>query len=204
MKTSKLLIIALALFMVTGSFNASADCLTGSMIDSCTGSALFGFRYDGVRLHQGQAFTVDCLSEFHTVAFQLSVFEGGDINGVPYLQAGNPIMCGIYTTEGDAITTFFSPMPHSNGTEWIVFDFTGDQLILEPGEYFAAMRTFDDKCAGVIFNSSDHGPGYKVTQVDSNPWSFSPTSDLNHEIVMTDSFVENEDAGWGEIKSMFR
>jgi len=66
------------------------------------------------------------------------------------------------------------------------------------------MRTFDDKCASVVFNSNDRGPGYKVTQADSDPRSYSPTSDFNHEIVMTQGFVANEDASWGEIKSMYR
>ncbi len=204
MKTNKQLIIALALFMVTGSLNASADCLTGSMIDSCTGGAWFGLRHDGVRLQQGQTFTVDCLSELQSVAFQLNVTEGGSSSGVPHLQAGDPVMCAIFTTDGFIVASVFSELIHSNGTDWITFDFTIDQTILEIGEYFAAMKTFEDKKGSFVFNSSDHGPGYKVTQYDSGDWAHSPSSDGNHEIVMTDDFVGNEDASWGEIKSMFR
>ncbi|MBT3317661.1 hypothetical protein HN388_06725 [bacterium] len=204
MKTSKLIIFALTLFMVTGSFNVYADCLTGGMIDTCPGFGWFGYRHDGVRLQQGQTFTVDCLSELQSVAFQIRVSEGGSTGGVPHLQAGDPVLCAIFTTEGEVVADVFGELIHSDGTGWITFDFTIDQTILEVGEYFAAMKTFEDKMASIAFDGIDNGPGYKVVQYDSNPWIHELTADVNHEIVMTQDFVSNEDAGWGKIKSMFR
>ncbi len=204
MKTSKLIFFVLTLVLVTGSFNANADCLTGSMIDSCSGGTWLGLRNDGVRIQQGQTFIVDCLSELQTVAFQLTVDYGGNNGGIPYLEAGDIVWCAIFNIEGLWIDSVDSELIHSDGTDWITFDFTIDQTILEIGEYFVAMKTFEDKMAGVVFNSTDHGPGYKMTQCDSGEWEHNPTSDLNHEIVMTQDFVANKDFSWGEIKSMFR
>jgi hypothetical protein len=202
MKTSKRNIMVLTLLLLIGSIGAHAECFTESLITSGPGAAYLGLRFDGVYLNHGQTFEVDCTSELESAALQLKVTEGGSYSGVPHLQAGDILVFALFSIDGSLMVVDFATMPHSDGTEWVISDFSTQQIILEPGSYFIAISPYDDKSAGIMFSPSDIGDGYKVTQHDDE-WDHVEDNDINHEIVLTQDYVGNNNVSWGEVKAMF-
>jgi hypothetical protein len=100
--------------------------------------------------------------------------------------------------------TTSAPLGFSNGTQWIQFDLTDQNVILQPGSYIVGCRTEVPRLAGVAFDTNDTHTGSRVWYwIDE--WTISgPGSDSSFQATWDPDAVPAENVSWSAMKASYR
>ena len=191
--------------IVLGAGTARGVCPVPIANECNGGSAWFGLRNDGANIAHGQSFVLSC--ESLLMSTEISVFNAGlSNNGVPPMVYGDQVHCAIVDASWNVLATATYVNPYNFGHYWMIFDFSSQNLILQPGNYALLAYTNVPRQTGVKFCLSDLYPdGVRYSSVAglTGPWSSFPTLDLPfHVSVAVPTAVETP--SWGAIKALYR
>ncbi len=183
---------------------ALAQCSTGDQNVENNSGTVFGLRWDGTVIGEGQSFTLDCRAQFLTASFELNVVEGGSIGGQPYLLATDVIIMELMDMDFTVLATTSMPLGFGDGTQWIQFDITDQNVMLDAGDYIVGCRTEAPRIASLSFDGGDtHDGGRHVYWIDE--WQASPTStDVCFQATWDPDEVPTVETNWGSLKTSYR
>lgn len=182
---------------------ALAQCSTGVTNDAAEGSAIFGLRWEGVRLSNGQSITLDCDARLTSAAFLISADTGTHGLGVPYLGQGDEVHVDLVDHDMNVLLTGTAVIPHETGMDWVTVDFTGASPLIPAGEYLLAAHVTVDKIS-TIGTTADHIPGNRHWYDPGQGWGGSSSGDVNVIAVWEESQVPAERRSFGEVKASYR
>jgi len=180
-----------------------AQCSTGVSNDAVEGSAVFGLRWDGVRLSNGQSVILDCDSRLQSASFKISANTGTHGMGVPYLGQGDEVHIDLVDHDMNVLLTGVAVISHEAGLDWVTADFTAASPLIPAGEYLLAAYVTVDKIGSIGF-TEDHIPGSRHWYDPGQSWGGGNSGDVNVIAVWEESQVPAERRSFGEVKASYR
>lgn len=182
---------------------ALAQCSTGLTNDAVEGSAVFGLRWDGLRLSNGQSVTLDCDSRLTSASFRISSNTGTHGMGVPYFGQGDEMHVDLVDHELNVLLTGTAVIAHESGLDWVTVDFSTQSTVIPAGEYLLAAYMTVDKI-GSIGTTSDLVPGNRHWYEPGENWGNASSGDVNVIAVWEEALVPAETRSFSQVKASFR
>ncbi len=183
---------------------AMAACSSGDQNINDVGSAVFGLRWDGTMIGGGQSFTLDCEARFLTASFEFNVVEGGDMGGQPYLLSTDIMIMELLDMSYNVLATTSIPLGFSDGTQWIHFDVSDQNVTLTPGDYLVGCRTEAPRLASIMYDPEDTHAGSRY-HYWINEWTGpSAGSDNCFQATWDPNEVPTDRTSWGTMKTSYR
>jgi len=203
LRTTRHLLLALLLIALPAA--ALAQCSTGVTNDVASGGAVFGLRWDGLRLSAGQSITLDCDSRVLTASFLLQTDLGDHPLGVPYLNMGDTLFVDLVDQALDVRTTGIGVVQHETGMGWVTAEFAGTDANVPAGEYLLGARVTVDKVS-TVGTTDDLVDGIRYFYVPGGTtWGTpSSTSDCNVTATWEEHTVAAERMSFGAVKAGYR
>ncbi len=182
---------------------AAAQCLTGWSNPSQSEFEYFGLNTAGQHSWVGQEFTTDCAGHFLRVEFMVKV-DFFSFNGVAPLAAGEPLICTLLDDTNQVIASAQSVLGSGFNFQWVVFDFTAQQLGLAAGllsvridagvEAYGWAATDINRVPGRLMLGNDSDTFYSENRDTTFLVAWNPSAEV----------VATEEYSWGAVKALYR
>ena len=180
-----------------------AQCSTSVDNQAADGTAVFGLRWDGVRINCGQSITLACDSRLLSAGFRMQSAPSGEYNGVPYVNMGDLLSVDIVDQSFNIVATGTAAVSHSTGFDWVTVDFTTQNVNLPAGDYLIGAYITADKISFINYTPTDVIDGQRHWYAPGS-WGNATGGDAVIQATWEEHLVATDTADWGEIKSMYR
>ena len=180
-----------------------AQCTTGVDNQAADGSAVFGLRWDGVRMNCGQSITLACDSRLLSAGFRMQSAPGGEYNGVPYVNMGDLLSVDIVDQAFNIVATGTAAVGNTTGLDWVTVDFIGQNVNLPAGDYLIGAYITVDKISSISYSPTDVIDGQRHWY-QAGSWGNATGGDAVIQATWEEHLVAADTADWGQIKSMYR
>ncbi len=183
---------------------ASAQCTDLFENLAEDGNNYFGRKDSGQSTACGESVTLDCDFRIQEVRFRLIL--AGPAGSVPPLAQGDIIQGALLDMDGNVLSMVELAIPHSSGTAWMDFDFSGDATTYPAGDYIVAIAT---EVAGVGYVPMDTNSGFAGgTRWGSpfglaGPWTQVPSWDYTFSLTVDTDPTAVAETSWGAVKMRF-
>jgi hypothetical protein len=203
------LLIILSILLL-GSLPVLGQACPDYIESGCDGGfAMFGLRYDGANVGQGQSVTLPCDSQIHSIDFKFRV-TGNVTSSYPSMVAGDEVFVVLVDAAGNHLSTAMTALPADVFTDWLTFTFAAG-LVVPAGEYkFLAYTTVPRNCSFLFCAGGDNdtyagGQRYAtLVGVDGLWFPMGNGDDVPFQLRVSEGLVANEDRSWGAVKGLYR
>ncbi len=182
---------------------AGAQCMTAWSNPNSSDFEYFGLGVSGQRQWVGQEFTTDCDGQFLRAAFMITV-DFFSFNGVTTLAGGDAVTCTVLDDQNRVIATADNVLESGFGFQWVVFDFSPQELGLAAGVLSVRIETSLD-AYGWVATDISRVPG-RLMIGDATNTFYSQAKDTAFEVVWDPAaiVVGTEEYSWGAVKALYR
>ncbi|HPF36772.1 MAG TPA: hypothetical protein P5571_10990 [Candidatus Krumholzibacteria bacterium] len=202
LRTTRSLLLALLTLALPAA--ALAQCSTGVTNDTAAGGAVFGLRWDGLRLAAGQSISLDCDSRLLTAAFLLRADPGVHSMGVPYLNMGDTLYVDLVDEAMNVLTVGMGVVEHETDMGWVTAEFAGPGANVPAGTYLLGARIAVDKIS-TVGTTEDLIDGMRHFYNPGSDWGTGISSgDCNLVATWEEHIVAAERWSLGAVKAGYR
>jgi hypothetical protein len=182
---------------------AGAQCMTTWSNANSPDLEYFGLDVSGQRRWVGQEFTTDCAGQFLRAAFMVTL-DLFSFNGVATLAGGDAVTCSVLDDQNQVIATAGTVLESGIGFQWVVFDFSPQELGLAAGVLSVRIETSLD-AYGWVASDLSQVPG-RLMIGDATNTFYSEAKDTAFEVVWDPLaiVVGTEEYSWGAVKALYR
>ncbi len=195
-------LIGLVLLLIPALVPAECTDLFENLAED--GNNYFGLHASGENTGCGESITLDCNFRIQELRFRLILASPG--GSVPPLVQGDIIQGALLDMDGNVLSMVELAIPHSSGTAWLTFDFSGDATTYPAGDYIVAIAT---EVEGVGYVPMDTNSGFAGgTRWGSHgglagPWTQVPIWDYTFSVSVETDATPAADASWSAVKKQY-